>query len=75
MTDLRSIIAKRREELGISVSELARKAEMSRPTLSNYLNGPGEKTRDDMTGASIGKLFDALGIKCTFGTTSSKGKQ
>ncbi len=55
--DLRKIIIGEAERQGLSQAELARRAEIPQPTVNVYFTG-----RNDMTGARLGKLLEALGL-------------
>jgi len=54
-TNFREQIKKLIKEKGISISKLARLADLSTGTVFNYLNGISE-----MSAANLGKLFDVL---------------
>lgn len=62
MPSLRDLIVARVDELGLSTSELARRCEavggeVSRPSLSQYLNG-----NTDLAGERIAAVLAALGM-------------
>lgn len=60
MPDLRAQIAERMARLGVSQSELARRAKLAQPTISQYLAG-----RYELTGASLERIAKALSANLT----------